>query len=202
MLPPYDFSIHQIDRATTDTLKEGLNVIALKGRDTCELEITCRDGEVIDGLKMIQVIKDGPVVANGTMVGDTGSMAAVILQCCRKRRMMSNATLHCHYGHWRVSFLAYFDNAMAARNRQAGIAHQQALIEPISKRLGISDEEVHKLLREDKQMDAEEALARGLIDRIVYPPEAARRKRLEELGNMLAGVVQKEAFVKRGGKPN
>ena len=52
-------------------------------------------------------------------------------------------------------------------SRQSGIALQERLIAPIVKRTGMTRQDVHKLLLEDHHIGAEEALDRGLVDRIV-----------------------------------
>jgi ATP-dependent protease ClpP protease subunit len=104
---------------------------------------------------------------NATVIGEACSAAAVILQCAHIRRMTRKATLHYHYGSWRISFMVYFDEKLARLNRQQAIEYQEALILPITTRTGMSNSDVHKLLREDRRLSAQEALERGLIDEII-----------------------------------
>lgn len=163
----YDFSIKKIDDETALELEKVLASLAQK-KQSCELEVSCKGGDVILGLKMMKLIKESPVTVNATVVGEAGSTAAVILQCCKIRRILEDATLHYHYGSWRVSWLIYYDKDLAERNRLKGMEYQQALIEPIALKAGISDEEVHQLLLEDRKLNAQEALNRRLVDEIIY----------------------------------
>ena len=174
MPPSFDVSIRNFERATAKNLERVLQLRALQRETSCELEITSKGGDVNHGLRMIQFIRDSPLAVNATVVTEAGSMAAVILQCCKIRRIMSNATLHYHYASWRISLMVYFDAELAERNRLSGIKLQNDLIEPIKKRLKITEEDVHKLLREDRKMNAQEALARGHIDEIVDCPVFSR----------------------------
>lgn len=163
----FDVSIRHIDQATLSTLEQSLSSCQSRCKDACEIEITSKGGDVDVGLRMIRLIRDSQVSVNATVVGEAGSTAAVILQCCKIRRMTKTATLQYHYGSWRVSFLIYFDDEIAERNRVNGVRYQNALIEPIVARTGMSAENAHKLLREARELGSQEALDLGLIDEIV-----------------------------------
>jgi ATP-dependent protease ClpP protease subunit len=63
--------------------------------------------------------------------------------------------------------MVYFDEKLAQLNRQQAIEYQEALILPIATRTGMSNSDVHVLLREDRRLSAQEALDRGLIDEII-----------------------------------
>lgn len=158
--------LRHIDSATTLALEQAI-CSAHNHNKSVEIVISSKGGDVDEGLRVVKLIVNSPVMVNAIVVGQAGSMAAVILQCASIRRMELSATLHYHYGSWRVSFLAYFDAEMAERNRKKAVAYQHALILPIVARTGMTEKEVHALLREDRKLSAEEALARGLIDEIV-----------------------------------
>ena len=158
--------LRHIDSETTQALERAI-CSAHSHHKSVEIVITSKGGDVDEGLRVVKLIGKSPVIVNATVVCQAGSMAAVILQCANIRRMEHSATLHYHYGSWRVSFLAYFDAEMAERNRRKAVAYQSALILPIVTRTGMTEKEVHALLREDRKLSAPEALARGLIDEIV-----------------------------------
>ena len=137
MDPTFDLSIRHLDSAAAEELTHVLSSPAVLTRGSCEMEIDSSVGDVNKGLKLIDIIKGSAVPVNATVSGKAGSMAAVILQCCAVRRMSSTATLHYHYGSWRISFLVYFDAEMAVLNRKNGMKYQQALIDPIISRTGM-----------------------------------------------------------------
>jgi ATP-dependent protease ClpP protease subunit len=163
----FDVSIRQIDQATLSALEQSIDSCHATCKDACEVKITSKGGDVDVGLRMIRLIKESPVSVNATVVGAAGSTAAVVLQCCKIRRMTKSATLQYHYGSWRVSFLVYFDDEIAERNRVNGTRYQNALIEPIVARTGMSAKNADKLLREARDLGSQEALDLGLIDEIV-----------------------------------
>ena len=167
MPPDSDLCIRHMDSATVDELTQVLNSPEILTRGFCELDIDSVGGDVKNGLKMIELIKGSRAPVNATVSGRAASMAAVILQCCAVRRMRSTATLHYHYGSWRISFLVYFDAEMAALNRTNAVKYQQSLIEPITARTGMSEDSVHSLLREDRKLSATECFERGLIDELI-----------------------------------
>lgn len=164
MLQSLGVPLRHIDKTSTQALERAIHA-TLHGK-TLEIAINCKGGDVIEGLKMMKFISESGITINGTVCGEAGSMAAVILQCMNVRRMTQGSFLHYHYGSWRISFLAYYDREIAERNHKKAVEYQQALILPIMKRTGMTEEGVHELLREDKRLTATEALSRNLIDEI------------------------------------
>lgn len=148
-------------------VEKALSSSLFLNQEFCEMEINSNGGDVVHGLHIVDIINKHPAHLRATVEKEAGSMAAIILQCAEVRRMRRTATLHYHYGSWRISFLVYFDKALAASNRKKAREYQKALIEPIVKRVGISEKEVHSLLRQDRRIGAEEALTLGLIDEII-----------------------------------
>ena len=167
MSQTYDASLRHINNSTTRELEEVLHSLEIQKKTTFELEINCAGGDIIEGIKMMRIIEKSPLHVRATVVNEAGSTAAVILQCCDTRRMMGNATLHYHYGSWRVSFMVYYDKKLLERNRQRAMQYQGQLITPIIRRSGMSKKRVHELLRADKKISAEESLSLSLIDEII-----------------------------------
>lgn len=158
--------LKQIDSATTFMLDRAVRMAHSKKKQL-EILISSRGGDVDEGLRMIEVIKKSNLDVYATVVGEAGSIAAVILQHAKVRRMRSDATLHYHFGSWRVSFMIYFDEKLARANRERGIELQMKLIAPIMERAKMTKQQALDLLKEDRKLTAQEALARGLIDEIV-----------------------------------
>lgn len=163
----YDASLRHINSGATHELERILHSLEAEKKLTCELEINCAGGDIVEGIKMMRIIQKSPVHVCATVVNEAGSTAAVILQCCDTRRMMSDATLHYHYGSWRVSFMVYYDKKLLERNRQRAMDYQEQLIAPIIKRSGMSKKRIHELLRADKKIGAEESLSFRLVDEIL-----------------------------------
>ena len=161
----HQFVLRQIDHAAVKSLGKAIRAAAKKGA-ILELMIDCKGGSIDEGFKIIELIEDSPVRIEGRVTKEAGSMAAVILQVCHYRVMDTEATLHYHYGSWRVSFLIYFDEKMMQANKEKAIALQGQLVSKMTKKSGITEEEAHDLLRQDKLMTAVDALERNLIDEI------------------------------------
>ena len=157
------FLLQQIDSAAVTEFRE----LLANASGGMSFVISCRGGDVNCGFEIIEAIESSPVTVSGIVRREAGSAAAIILQACHDRVMENGSTLHYHYASWRVSLLIYFDKQLMKRNRQSGIAMQERLIEPIVKRTGMTRQDVHKLLLEDRHIGAQEALDRGLVDRIV-----------------------------------
>jgi ATP-dependent protease ClpP protease subunit len=158
--------LRHINEATTMAISRAIHS-ARTHRKQLEILINSGGGDVEEGLRIIEMLKRSPVQVNATVDGTAGSTAAVIFQCATVRRMTASSTLLYHYANGRVGFQAFYDKKMLDRFRDKVLACQNALIEPIKQRTGMSDKEVHALLREAKTLGANEALARGLIDVIV-----------------------------------
>ncbi len=167
------FVLRQIDHVAVKLLEKAI-CSAEKKCVELELLINCKGGSIDEGFRIIELIEASPIRIKGQVTKEAASMAAVILQACHYRMMDVGATLHYHYGSWRVSFLIYFDEEVMRANKERATALQRRLIAQIIKKSSMTKKEAHDLLRQDRLMSGEEALERRLIDELrVVTPEAA-----------------------------
>ena len=157
--------LRQVDHAAVRSLEKAIRNAEKRG-EGLTLLIDCKGGSIDEGFQIIELIKASPVRIEGLVTGEAGSMAAVILEACHYRAMKTTSTLHFHYGSWRVSFLIYYDEARMEANRKSAIAKQSRMSAIIMQKSGMTEAEVHNLLRQDKHMPPDDALEHNLIDEI------------------------------------
>jgi ATP-dependent protease ClpP protease subunit len=163
----YEMELRHIDRDSVEALRGAtLSPQALK-KGICDILIESKGGDPNIGFLMMEIIRRSPIPVHATVDKEAGSTAAVILQSCHRRIMHKNAHLRYHYASWRVSFIIYFDEEIAEKNRKKGIDLQHRLILPIMERTGMNEALVHKILREDRPIGAQEALELKLVDEII-----------------------------------
>lgn len=163
----YDMELRHIDRDSVEILRRATHSPRALKKGACDILIESKGGDPNIGFLMMEVIQHSPVPVLATVEKEAGSTAAVILQTCHRRTMRQNAHLRYHYASWRVSFIIYFDEEIAAKNREKALELQHRLILPIMERSGMNEASVHRILREDKPIGAQEALELKLVDEII-----------------------------------
>ncbi len=159
--------LRHIDRDSVEMLRKATHSPRALEQGVCNILIESKGGDPNIGFLMMEVIRNSPVPVLATVEKEAGSTAAVILQACHRRIMHKNAHLRYHYASWRVSFIIYFDEEIAEKNRKKGIELQNRLILPVRERTGMSEALIHQILREDRPIGAQEALELKLVDEII-----------------------------------
>lgn len=124
-------------------------------------------GSVIDGLDFYDYIMD--LRAQGWQIdtratGIAASMAGVLLQAGEERQITHHSTLHLH----EVSSLYLGKMSDVADNVNFSKTLQKKLCDIYASRSRLSSRQVHNLMeRKEVFLSAEEALAKGFVDRIV-----------------------------------
>lgn len=148
-----------------------------------DVDSTLRLKNVIDGL-------NSPVDA--LVIGYAQSMAADIVQMCRKRMMLSYSHLFCHFVRHGFHLIADFDEPTELEFRafnQRAMDSKRKREELYMARTGKSREEVLELFTLGEKFNiyftAEEALKRNLIDEIVtdfkFLPRASKENPNDDL---------------------
>ncbi len=147
----------------------GMAIVWLNAKDDkseISLYIDSGGGSAAAGLNMYDMVKHSKALVIGTVYRKASSMASVILQACDMRLAMRNADFLIHNLRIGEISLDKLDEdpeeaLKQARGRQRSIDMIYLL------RTKRTIKEVHSKLKENKVMSAEEALAFGLIDKII-----------------------------------
>ena len=123
-------------------------------------------GETVAGLHIYDAIRSSRAPTAGIVYRRANSAASIILQGCTKRQIMRNAGVLIHYM-WipetQLNILEDDPEKVLQRARHL----QRRFNEVYKERTGKSIAEIEGLLRAEKLMTAEEALAFGLVDEII-----------------------------------
>jgi len=125
-------------------------------------------GSVKVGLDIYDLIRLYPNDTVGLVVNKAASMAAIILQACKKRTCAQHASILIHHVSRRNISL---DEIANARSRERILANMRAdqgkLYRILAERTGKPVSAIRKVCKQDRFMSAEVALDFGLIDQIV-----------------------------------
>ena len=127
------------------------------------LQITCPGGSILAGLAIIDTIKKIKSEVHGLCIGYCASMGASILSQCTKRYITENAYVMIH---------------QASSGTKGNIQDMKVSLEfteklnrklakMISESCGKTEEDYLRDTNRDKWMDADEALAYGIVDEII-----------------------------------
>lgn len=104
----------------------------------------------------------------GTVISGASSMAAIILQVCKIRKCARHAGVLIHHIYRRnISLDVLNDDDKLKTLKEDMQKTQQRLYDILTTRTGKTLEEIRDECKKDKMMQAEEALAFGLIDEII-----------------------------------
>lgn len=122
-------------------------------------------GDFFSGLPIYNLLKQHPAQVTINVMGYALSMGSLIMLAGDQINLAQNALVMIH----RVQTVGYGD--ADELRKQAAIAekHEAAVRLIYAQRLGVSEEEVQKLLKAETWYTAEEAVAAGLADQITDP---------------------------------
>jgi ATP-dependent protease ClpP protease subunit len=160
------------DQDSWPEIKKQLNAIATAGQKKLIVNIYSPGGFVSDGLMIHDALKISKAKIETRVFSMTASAATLVAQSGDVRKMSANALYLIH----KSSALAWGNaNEMEAMARDLKTVDER--ITDIYVKKGADKKKVEELLNENngtgKWIDAEEALAVGLIDEIMEPSRAA-----------------------------
>ncbi len=144
-----------------------LAILEGRGSPDVEIRIFTSGGNVRAGLDIYDALRRYKGKKTGVVYAYARSMGAIILQACEERICLQHAAVLIHHINTQsVSLDVLEDNERFEKMRQSMWTDQRALYAILAKRTGKSEEEICEACKKDRDMDAKEALAFGLIDRI------------------------------------
>jgi ATP-dependent Clp protease, protease subunit len=157
-----------VDDEMADYVREALTILKAKGSPDITVEITSDGGDTDAGLNITDMLRLYSGKKSGKIIGFAHSMAAVILQVCDERLCARHATVMIHHlYHDEVSL----DTMKSESRLKETIADmektQNRIYAIICDRTGKDRKTIRKKCKEERDMNAEEALNFGLIDKII-----------------------------------
>jgi ATP-dependent Clp endopeptidase proteolytic subunit ClpP len=161
-----------------------LSSIENKGKKGIEVHINSLGGSILDGMTIYSAIKSCSIPVDTVCVGIAVSMAGVILQAGRTRKMVPWGQVMLH-------------NPSGGDSKELDTL-KATLVKMLCPRTGISEKEMSDLMDETSWLNAEESLKNKLIDEIVdittdanlpkitekTTPRAAHKKLLEVVNSL------------------
>ncbi len=158
----------EVNPAMASYIRDAITILTTRSSPPCKLMITSGGGDVNVGLHIYDMIACYPSPVVGLVLGYACSMAAVILQACTRRLCLPHSRILIHH----ISRRNVNLDVMRSKRKLANVLEimerdQKHLYRILAERSRKSISEIRKACARDEDMDAEEALAFGLIDEIV-----------------------------------
>ncbi len=146
----------------------GASILWLNAQDDSSkitLYFNSNGGTVYSGLNIYDIVRHSKAPVTGIVFRCANSMAAIILQACKIRKILKNSQIMLHNiritEEWH-KFEEDLEKTLSDTKKD-----QQAVYEILSERIGRSIEEIKTVCREEKTFSAQEAKEFGLIDEII-----------------------------------
>lgn len=141
-----------------------------------ELSINSPGGVCTEGLAIYDRLRslEGHTI-KAEVIGECSSMASVVLMAASVRRMHPNARICIHKPRFADFYLPTMTEDEAKRAYEDLHAETERLKKIYLDRTTYTEEELDKLMGEDRYMTAEEALQHGVITEIIQPMTATKQ---------------------------
>jgi ATP-dependent Clp protease protease subunit len=141
-----------------------------------ELSINSPGGVCIEGMAIYDRLRslEGHTI-KAEVIGECSSMASVVLMAASVRRMHPNARICIHKPRFSDFYLPTMTEDEAKRAYEDLHAETERLKKIYLDRTSYTEEELDKLMGEDRYMTAEEALQHGVITEIIQPMTASKQ---------------------------
>lgn len=150
-----------------DHVYECLTILEARGSPDIEVRIFTDGGSVRVGLHIYDALCRYKGKKVGLVSVFARSMGAIILQACDERICLKHAVILIHHVNTQSISLDTIENARSlAKLRESMWADQKALYAILAKRTGKNHREIRDACKKDQDMNADQAKAFGLIDRI------------------------------------
>lgn len=163
------------DDVTYKDLEEALASKADEDR-VVELSINSPGGVCVEGMAIYDRLRslEGHTI-KAEVIGECSSMASVVLMAASVRRMHPNARICIHKPRFSDFYLPTMTEDEAKRAYEDLHAETERLKKIYLDRTSFTEEELDKLMSEDRYMNAEEALQYGVITEIIQPMTALKQ---------------------------
>lgn len=152
--------------------------LASKADDDKEIELSINSpgGNCIEGMAIYDLLRslEGHTIKS-EVIGECSSMASVVLMAASVRRMHQNARICIHKPRFADFYLPTMTEDEAKRAYEDLHDETQRLKKIYLDRTSLSEEDLDKLMSEDRYMTAEEALQYGVITEIIQPMTALKQ---------------------------
>ena len=141
-----------------------------------ELSINSPGGVCTEGMAIYDRLRslEGHTI-KAEVIGECSSMASVVLMAASVRRMHPNARICIHKPRFSDFYLPTMTEDEAKRAYEDLHAETERLKKIYLDRTSYTEEELDKLMGEDRYMNAEEALQHGVITEIIQPMTATKQ---------------------------
>lgn len=141
-----------------------------------ELSINSPGGVCTEGMAIYDRLRslEGHII-KAEVIGECSSMASVVLMAASVRRMHPNARICIHKPRFADFYLPTMTEDEAKRAYEDLHAETERLKKIYLDRTSYTEEELDKLMGEDRYMTAEEALQHGVITEIIQPMTATKQ---------------------------
>lgn len=163
------------DDVTYKDLEEALSNKACDDR-VIELSINSPGGVCTEGMAIYDRLRslEGHTI-KAEVIGECSSMASIVLMAASVRRMHPNARICIHKPRFSDFYLPTMTEDEAKRAYEDLHAETERLKKIYLDRTTYTEEELDKLMGEDRYMTAEEALQHGVITEIIQPMTASKQ---------------------------
>lgn len=166
------------DESDDVSFKDLEEALASKADDDklIELSINSPGGNCLEGMAIYDRLRslEGHTI-KAEVIGECSSMASVILMAASVRRMHPNARICIHKPRFADFYLPTITEDEAKRAYEDLHAETERLKKIYLDRTSYTEEELDKLMGEDRYMTAEEALQHGVITEIIQPMTATKQ---------------------------
>lgn len=173
------------------------DALASKADDDKEIELSINSpgGNCIEGMAIYDRLRslEGHTI-KAEVIGECSSMASVVLMAASVRRMHQNARICIHKPRFADFYMPTMTEDEAKRAYEDLHDETQRLKKIYLDRTSFSEEDLDKLMSEDRYMTAEEALQYGVITEIIQPMTAIKRQTLNQPTHMSKFTKALKAF--------
>lgn len=150
-----------------------------------ELSINSPGGVCTEGMAIYDRLRslEGHTI-KAEVIGECSSMASVVLMAASVRRMHPNARICIHKPRFADFYLPTMTEDEAKRAYEDLRAETERLKKIYLDRTSYTEEELDKLMGEDRYMTAEEALQHGVITEIIQPMTASKQPTTQHMSKL------------------
>ena len=177
--------------------------LASKADDDKEIELSINSpgGNCIEGMAIYDRLRslEGHTI-KAEVIGECSSMASVVLMAASVRRMHQNARICIHKPRFADFYLPTMTEDEAKRAYEDLHDETQRLKKIYLDRTSFSEEDLDKLMSEDRYMTAEEALQNGVITEIIQPMTALKQPTQKHMSKLTKALKAFALAMREGEK--